>query len=209
VTAVFLALFLVAPDARRATGPLAGGQSTPAGHGHHSTGATPDRVAPAGDLVDIVLPDVTLVDMDAQPVSLRRELTPDVPVMLNFIFTTCPTICPVMSATFAEVRSNLGAEAATVRMVSISIDPEHDTPPRLREYASRYEAGREWRFLTGDRATIETVLKAFGAYRGNKMNHAPLTFLRASRTSPWLRLEKLRSAADLLQQYRRLHPADR
>lgn len=151
------------------------------------------------------VPDVRLVDMDGAPVSLRDGLGGNEPVMLNFIFTSCTAICPVMSATFRQVQEQLGEERNKVRMVSISIDPENDTPERLREYASRFEAGPQWRMLTGSVADSIAVQRAFGTFRGDKMNHAPATFLRAGGPGqPWLRLDGLASASDIIHEYHKL-----
>jgi protein SCO1/2 len=166
--------------------------------------ADAEENAPAVGRQKVVVPDVTLVGMDGSRVGLRQELDCGKPVMLNFIFTTCTTICPVMSATFAQVQEDLGGEQGSVRMVSISIDPEHDTPSRLRVYAAARNAGREWHFLTGEPATVEAVQKAFDAFRGSKFNHAALTFLRKPGEEEWVRLEGLRSAENLEAEYRRL-----
>ena len=150
------------------------------------------------------VPDVTLVSMHGTRIAFASALKQDGPVMLEFIFTTCPTICPVMSSTFSAAQSKLGADLAKVRMISISIDPEHDTPERLRQYASRFRAGPQWLFLTGKTEDIVSVQKAFEAYRGNKMNHEPLTFLRAAPNAPWVRLDGLMSATQLVDEYKRL-----
>ena len=150
------------------------------------------------------LPDLALVDMAGEKTTLLNEINRGQPVMLNFIFTTCTTICPVLSATFSQVEQQLGVERDQVRMVSITIDPEYDTPARLRAYAARYDAGPQWQFLTGKLEDIVAIQKAFEAYRGTKMNHEPLTFLRASAQAPWLRLNGLASAADVTKEYRQL-----
>jgi protein SCO1/2 len=150
------------------------------------------------------VPDVTLTDMNGERVPLASALAYDGPVFLQFIFTTCPTICPVMSSTLSSAQEKLGTEAARVRMVSISIDPEQDTPERLHEYARKFKAGPQWMFLTGDLEKIVAVQKSFDAYRGNKMRHEPLTFMRAAPGKPWLRLDGLLSAAQLIGEYRRL-----
>jgi protein SCO1/2 len=107
-----------------------------------------------------------------------------------------------MTQVFAEVQQQLGADAAQVRMVSISIDPEQDTPARLREYAARFKAGPQWQFYTGTAAASIEVQKAFDAYRGDKMNHVPLTLLRPAPGQPWLRLEGLSSPDTLLRPLR-------
>ena len=150
-------------------------------------------------------PDVMLTDASGERVRLSSVLGRDGPVMLQFIFTTCPTVCPVMSATFSTAQGRLGPNAEKVTLVSISIDPEHDTPERLREYARRFKAGPRWHFLTGDAQDIVSVRKAFDAYAGdNKMRHQPLTFMRLSPGRPWLRLDGLTSAAQLVGEYERL-----
>lgn len=156
---------------------------------------------------EVTIPDLTLVRMDGRKVALRDELAPDTPVMMNFIFTTCTTICPVMSATFSQVQEGLGEGREKARMVSISIDPEQDTPTRLRDYARRHEAGPQWHFLTGGTEQIEAVQRAFDAYRGSKFNHAALTFLRAPGASQWVRVEGLVQAEAILTEYRKLEVA--
>jgi protein SCO1/2 len=146
---------------------------------------------------------VTLVDDAGRPVDLREALAADEPVMLNFIFTTCTAICPVMTGIFARVPEELGAEAGRLRMVSISIDPEQDTPSRLRAYGQRFGAGPRWSFLTGSAKDVEAVERAFDAYRGDKMNHEPLTLLRAGPGRPWIRIDGFASPAELAREYER------
>jgi protein SCO1/2 len=150
------------------------------------------------------LPDPKLVGMDGQATTLLAELNPGKPVMVNFIFTTCTTICPVMTGVFSQVQKELGPEAEKVRMISFSIDPEYDTPERLREYAQRFNAGPEWHFFTGDPQEILAVQRAFDVYRGNKMNHEPTTLLRRSEGEPWVRVDGIASAAELAAEYHRL-----
>lgn len=162
------------------------------------------RAAYARSERSYAIPDVTLVDEGARPVRLREAFAADEPVMLNFIFTTCKAICPVMSGIFAKVPRELGADAARVRLVSISIDPEQDTPRRLRAYAERFGAGPRWSFLTGSVADIEAVQRAFDVYRGDKMSHEPLTLLRAAPGRPWVRLDGFASPAELAREYERI-----
>jgi protein SCO1/2 len=172
-------------------------------HHHHHTMADSSGYQRVSESYEV--PDVSLVDAGGVRISLREVLGGDEPVMLNFIFTSCTAICPVMSATFRQVQEQLGEERSKVRMVSISIDPENDTPDRLKEYAARFEAGPQWRMLTGSVADSIAVQRAFGAFRGDKMNHAPATFLRAGGPGqPWVRLDGLASAADIIHEYRTL-----
>lgn len=136
-----------------------------------------------------VVPDVALVRSDGTRVKLVQELDDGRPVLLDFIYTTCTTICPVMSQIFAEVQKRLGHDAHKVKMVSISIDPEEDTPRRLAEYSKRYHPGAQWTFLTGTAEASVLAQRAFDAYRGDKMNHMPVIFFRRAPGAPWIRLD--------------------
>lgn len=173
------------------------------GHHHHHAMAADSGYQRS--LASYSIPDVRLVDMSGAEISLPSVLDGNDPVMLNFIFTSCTAICPVMSATFQQVQETLGEEGSKVRMVSISIDPENDTPEKLAEYAARFQAGPQWRMLTGSVEDSIAVQRAFGAYRGDKMNHAPVTFLRAGGSGkPWTRLDGLAAASDIVREYRSL-----
>lgn len=155
------------------------------------------------------MPDVILRNQMAQKINFAELMDYDGPVLLNFIFTSCATICPVMSATFGQTQEDLAAIDDSYLMVSISIDPEYDTPSRLREYAELHAARDNWVMLTGQFDDIFTVVRAFDAiYKGeNKMYHRPLTFLRASKAAPWLRLEGLLGSEELAAEYSKLlHP---
>lgn len=153
------------------------------------------------------IPDVMLVDMNGEKRSLRDRLNGNEPIMLNFIFTSCTSICPVMSATFRNVQEALGKESDKVRMVSISIDPENDTPARLKEYAERFHAGPQWQMLTGSIESSIAVQRAFSVFRGDKMSHTPVIFLRArGANSHWVRLDGLANAQDIIKEYRKLVP---
>jgi len=151
------------------------------------------------------IPQLYLIDMDNNKVSLPEALGGDGPVMLNFIFTSCTTICPVLSATFSQVQRELGSEAKNVRMISVSIDPEQDTPGQLKKYATRFKAKPGWVFMTGDLADIIATQEAFDAYKGDKMNHEPLTFLRHAPNAPWTRLEGFASASEVIAEYHQHH----
>ena len=143
------------------------------------------------------IPDVELIDQLGISVSLRSLLESEQPVALNFIFTTCTTICPVMTATFSQMRRELGDAGSDLRMVSISIDPEYDRPEQLKAYSEQFRAGEGWDFLTGDSADIVQVLRSFDSYAGSKMNHQPITLLKSPYSASWTRIDGLASGKDL------------
>lgn len=167
---------------------------------HRDAAASPER--PVRTVVPYTVPHVGVVRHDGKRVDLAADLDDARPVFLNFIYTTCTAICPPMSQVFSQLQRKLGAERERVRMVSVSIDPEQDTPRRLEEYARRFDAGAQWTFYTGSVESSVAVQKAFSAYRGDKMNHAPLTLVRPAPGKPWVRLEGFATSAQLLEEYR-------
>lgn len=152
------------------------------------------------------VPAVVMRDQTGAEVRLDEFLGRDRPVALQFIFTSCATICPVLSASFAQTQDDLAAMAPDVALVSVSIDPEYDTPRRLAAYAERFGAGENWTFLTGKEGDVRTLLRTFDAVlvSGNKMYHRPYTYLRAGAGAPWLRLNALVGGADLKREFRQV-----
>ena len=151
-----------------------------------------------------VAPAVTLVREDGRRVSLPQELDDGRPVLLNFIFTTCSSVCPLASRTLEEFQSKLGPQAAKVHLMSISIDPEQDTPARLTEYARKFHAGPEWDYYTGSVAASIAAQRAFDVFRGEKMNHNPVTLMRSAPGKPWLRIEGFVTPDQLVDYYHQL-----
>jgi protein SCO1/2 len=102
------------------------------------------------------VPSFTLTDQDGNPATNAQLLGH--PWIADFIFTTCASLCPTMSAHMSELQDRLPAD---VLFVSFSVDPAHDTPPVLKEYAAKYHAQpNRWIFLTGDEKTQERVIRA-------------------------------------------------
>jgi protein SCO1/2 len=155
------------------------------------------------------VPQVRLVRDDGRSVSLTQEMNDGRPVVLNFIFTSCSSVCPLMSQIFAQFQQKLGADRDKVHLMSISIDPEEDTPARLREYARKFHAGPEWQHYTGTVQASLAAQQAFGVYRGDKMSHAVVTLLRAAPGQAWRRIEGLVTPEQLLSEYQRLLSAPR
>lgn len=143
-------------------------------------------------------PDVNLVRDDGKTVSLPAELNDGRPVVLNFIYTSCTTICPMSSQVFEQFQDRLGARHEPVHLVSISIDPEQDTPARLRAYAKQFHASAGWDHYTGTVAATAMVQRSFNAFRGDKMSHMPLTLVRPAPGKPWIRMDGFASVEDLM-----------
>lgn len=152
------------------------------------------------------IPALSFLSNTGQNVQIEQLLAQPRPVMLQFIYTTCSTTCPVMSATFSQAQNRLSEVSKDYLLISVSIDPEHDSLQRLSDYAKRHNAGQNWIFLTGDNDAIRSLLKTFGAlYPGsNKMNHLTYTFLRAHPDSDWERIEGFLSVDELISHYTKL-----
>lgn len=111
------------------------------------------------------VPAFSLTDQRGRTVT-DRDLR-GAPWIANFVFTRCASVCPLLTAKFKALQAKLGP-AQGVRYVSISVDPEHDTPEVLAAYAEKFGADPErWRFLTGSLASIEqTVVRGFKIHVG-------------------------------------------
>jgi protein SCO1/2 len=174
--------------------------SVPAEHHHHHVMST----TVVTSTVDYTVPKINLVRDDGRTVALPQEVNDGRPVVLNFIYTTCTTVCPLTSQTFAAFQNKLGDERDHVHLMSISIDPEQDSPSRLAEYAKKFGAGPEWQHYTGTLAASIAAQRAFDVYRGDKMSHTPVTLIRAAPGKSWLRIDGFLTPDELLDKYRAL-----
>lgn len=170
---------------------------------HHPGSIEAQPADPQGvtrSLSNYVVPALKLVRDDGKQVVLADELNDGRTVVLNFIYTTCTGICPLASHVFSELQHSLGAERERVHLVSISIDPEEDTPSRLRAYARKFDAGPGWQHYTGSVTASKAAQRAFDVYRGDKMAHTPVTFVRTAPGTPWVRLDGFATADMLLKE---------
>lgn len=149
-------------------------------------------------------PEATLFDQNGDKVSLKELFSGDEPVLMNFIYTSCTTICPVLTSGFTKAQGLKDTELGNIKMVSITIDPEYDSSKVLKKYSKRFHADDEWLFLTGNLEDVVGVQNAFDAYRGDKMNHVPLTFLRGAEKKRWLRIEGFPSAEEIAEELKAL-----
>ena len=148
-------------------------------------------------VVRYAVPDVVLVNQDGAKVRLRSLTEAGKPVVLDFIYGTCTTICPVLSAGYTSLQGKLGADTRKMQLISISIDPEHDTPKVMKGYLKQYRAKPGWDFLTGSREDIDRVMRAFDSYVSDKMYHKQVTFIRAQGPGEWVRIDGLLGSSDL------------
>ena len=133
------------------------------------------------------IPDVKVYDQNGNRLNFYTDLIKNKTVAINFIFTTCTTICPPLTATFRRVQQDLREASLNVQLISISVDPSTDTPERLRDFAAKFKAGPGWTFVTGDKTEIESLLQALGASVANKNDHTPMILVGNDMTGYWTR----------------------
>ncbi len=133
------------------------------------------------------IPDVKVYDQNGNRLNFYSDLIKNKTVAINFIFTTCTTICPPLTATFRRVQQNLQEASLNAQLISISVDPSTDTPERLRDFAGKFKAGPGWTFVTGDQTEIETLLKALGVAVADKNDHTPMILVGNDKAGYWTR----------------------
>lgn len=108
-------------------------------------------------------------------------------VIINFAFTSCKGACPTMTANLARVQSLLRARGERVTMLTITVDPENDTPAVLKQYAAKFKAGEGWYFLTGTPENVATVLRRLGGHTRRPDEHTTTLLLGDTSTGMWLK----------------------
>jgi protein SCO1/2 len=132
--------------------------------------------------------DVALVDQNGKPVRLEKDLVTDKIVVMSFIYTSCTTVCPVVSSIMGKVQKQLGARVGEeVQLVSISIDPQRDDAKRLNDYARSFQKGPGWSWLTGSSQSINETLKGLGSFSGDFKSHQPLILVGDGNSRHWTR----------------------
>lgn len=148
---------------------------------------------------DYRLPDLKLVSMRREPVQLARAIAYDGPVLINFVFTTCSTICSTQTGTLVGLQHLLDATATRARFVTLTIDPDNDTPQRLAQFAQQFGIEHDWMFYTGAYEDLLRAQQAFDVYRGAKVNHPPVILMRRNAKAPWVRVEGFATPDQLLR----------
>ncbi len=175
-------------------------------HAEHGTATAPSEprseVVPEVVTARLEIPDLELTDQDGKPVRFYRDLVAGRLVAMNFIFTTCTTICPPMGANFAKLGRVLARrQGAPVALVSVSIDPATDTPARLKAWRDNLlgagPASSPWTLVTGPRQEMTALLKALNAFNADKARHTPFLLLGNEATGEWRRVYGLTPPAEL------------
>ncbi len=146
------------------------------------------------------IPDIELLDQNGRKVRFYTDLVKGQTVVINFIFTTCTTICPPLGATFARVQKELGDKVGRdVRFISISVDPATDTPERLKAWGEKFNAGDGWTLVTGNKPQVDELLRALGASSARREDHSPTVLIGNDAYGNWTRTYGLAKTSQLVQ----------
>jgi protein SCO1/2 len=148
-------------------------------------------------------PNVPLVTQDKKTVRFYDDVIKDRVLIIQFMFTNCEQFCPMVTPNLARVQKELQKRAAgaAVTMISITVDPAHDTPGVLKEYASKFGVRPGWQFLTGQKSDIDQIRRGLGVYDPDdkKIEHMNVLTIGRESTGQWLAIGALSKPEDIVQ----------
>jgi protein SCO1 len=127
-----------------------------------------------------------LTNQDGKQLRLYTDILKGNVVIINSFYSNCNGVCRVTIPVFKQLQDDLGERVGKdVRLVSITVDPESDTPEVLKRYADGVGAKLGWEFLTGDKETVDQVLYKFGLYTEAKEEHSNIFIVGNEPTGLW------------------------
>ena len=174
----------------------------------HSAAPQVDGAAPAaekntlprGERARAYFTDLPVVTEDGE----RRRFYSDVlqgrTVLVSLFYTSCEEACPLVNAKIADVQDLLGERVGRdMLLVSLTVDPETDTPAVLKAYARRFEAGPGWLFLTGTKEDIRTLVGRFGQRSDDPADHVAAMFVGNVDKGRWRRLPPMATHEEIAE----------
>jgi len=144
--------------------------------------------------------DVVLVNQDGEKMRFYSDVLKGKTVVISAFFTTCTSVCPTMNRNLEKVQEALGERIGKdVFIVSISVDPETDTPERLKAYARKFHAKPGWIFLTGKKENVDWALYKVGQYVEEKNDHTTGLIIGNEATGLWKKAFGLTKTAELVE----------
>jgi len=163
-----------------------------------------------------MIPNRTLYTHTGRRVHFYDDLVRGRVIALNLAFTRCTNFCPTGLAAMRRLQDDLGPKAGhDVRLYTLTLDPDHDTPSVLREARKQYGAGPGWTFLTGSYDACEAVRRGLGLYDpdprvdADKSQHAGLLVMGNDPLGRWSTVSLGMKSERILQALERVMlPAD-
>ena len=144
--------------------------------------------------------DVELINQDGKKLHFYSDVLKGKTVIVNAFFTSCTSVCPPMNRNMEKIQEALGDRVGRdVFLVSMTVDPETDTPARMKEYAKKFHAGPGWLFLTGKKENLDWALYKLGQYVENKDDHQTVLIIGNEPTGLWKKAFGMANVAELVQ----------
>jgi protein SCO1/2 len=150
--------------------------------------------------VRIEIPDVEVLDQDGKKVRFYSDLIKDKVVVMTFFFTSCTLVCPPQGRSLAKLKSSLAERfGKDVFFISVSRDPENDTPERLKNWGSRFGAGGGWTLVTGEKGVMTRLVWDFTGEGLGQQMHSPILLIGNDRTGVWTETEGLSAPEEIVK----------
>jgi len=144
--------------------------------------------------------DIQLVDQNGEKLRFYSDLLQGKTVIINSFFATCQGSCLPMTRNLEKVQEALGDRLGKdARIISISVDPEVDTPAELKAFSKKFHARPGWYFLTGSKENVEFVLKKLGQFVEDKNDHLNIFIIGNERTGLWKKAFGLAKSEELVK----------
>lgn len=154
------------------------------------------------------IPNVEVLVQDGRRVRLYSDLIKNRVVVISFFFTSCTLMCPMQGRTLAKLRAGLaGRVGRDVFFISVSRDPEHDSPERLRQWGTAYGVGPGWALVTGEKGPMANLLRDFTGESPGRETHAPTFLIGNDRAGVWAEAEGFSSPEALIKVIERVAQA--
>jgi len=151
-------------------------------------------------LVSFEIPDSLLVDQNGKQLKFYSDLVKGKVVVVNFFFTTCSAVCPMQGRSLVRLRQRLGDRLGRdVFFISISKDPQNDTPEKLSQWAKLYGVGSGWTLLTGEPPVIKKLLWDFTGEEIGQAMHESMIIVGNDRTGTWTATDGLLLPGELVK----------
>jgi len=150
--------------------------------------------------------DIVLTDQTGRQVRLYDDLMAGHVVVVNAFYAGCHSACPEVMGMLSHLRAQLAVDEMSVRFISITVDPEHDTPERVAVYARALDTGDGWHMLSGDPSAVRQALHRFGLDTNpdDPSDHLNVLYMANLRTGLWEKVFSLAPLEDLERLLRRV-----
>lgn len=144
--------------------------------------------------------DIQLVNQNGEKMRFYHDLLQGKTVIINSFFATCQGSCLPMTRNLEKVQEALGDRLGKdARIISISVDPDVDTPTELKAFSKKFHARPGWYFLTGSKENVEYVLKKLGQFVEDKNDHLNIFIIGNERTGLWKKAFGLAKSEELIK----------